>query len=46
MKQNNIRVTDHRLDDFRTTMGEIIDLKNGIKPLDFKEEILTNCNLI
>lgn len=39
IQQNNLKLTKNRVDDFRKTIEEIVSLKNGIKPSDFKEEI-------
>ena len=36
---NKLRKTNERLIDFRSTLKEIIDMKNGIKPSDQEMEL-------
>ena len=38
MQKHNIKLTNDRITDFRVTMQEIIDLKNGILPFDSTDE--------
>ena len=39
IKKHDITVTDDRLQDFRMTMREIVDQKNGIIPTDSLERL-------
>ena len=34
MQKHNLKVSRERMDDFRNTLKEIINLKNGIAPFD------------
>ena len=38
IKNNNLKMTYNRVNDFRKTMQEIVEMKNGQKPTDFKED--------
>lgn len=42
MQKHNIKLTNDRITDFRVTMQEIVDLKNGIIPFDYIDEDFLN----
>lgn len=39
IKQHQLRLTNERVEDFRSTLFEIVDIKNGKQPIDFNPDV-------